>query len=80
MGVLDGRITWRSISEQPRADWAREKVLSQCTDGGGSNCVIVAANGEAQLDAVRALAGRLGARSQAEVREQLLKTLDRHVP
>jgi serine/threonine-protein kinase len=80
MGVLDGRITWRSISEQPRADWAREKVLSQCTDGGGSNCVIVAANGEAQLDAVRALAGRLGARSQAEVRQQLLKTLDRHVP
>ena len=80
MGVLDGRITWRSVSEQARADWAREKVLSECSAGGGLNCVVVAANGEPQLDAVRALAGRLGARPQSEVREQLLKTLNRHVP
>ncbi len=80
MGVLDGRITWRSVSQASRADWAREKVLLECTEGGGAHCVVVAANGEPQLDAVRALAGRLGARPQAEVRQQLMTTLNRHIP
>lgn len=80
MGVLDGRITWRSVSQEQRADWAREKALSLCSAGGGVGCLVVAANGEPQLDAVRALADRLGARPQAEVRQQLLKTVDRHVP
>jgi tRNA A-37 threonylcarbamoyl transferase component Bud32 len=80
MGIRNGFISWHASSGEKRADWAREQALSRCAASAQPPCVVVAANGEPQLDAVRELAARLGARPQAEVREALLNNLRRHLP
>jgi predicted Ser/Thr protein kinase len=79
MGIRNGFISWHGSSGEKRAEWAREQALSRCA-ASAQPCVIVVANGEPQLDAVRELAARLGARPQAEVREALLNNLRRHLP
>jgi hypothetical protein len=79
MGVRGGHITWHGASGEKRPDWARELALGRC-NATTPNCVVVAANGDAQLDALRELAGRLGAKPQADVREEFLKSLRRHLP
>jgi hypothetical protein len=80
MGIRNGFISWHGSSGEKRAEWAREQALSRCTASAQPPCVIVASNGEPQLEAVRELAARLGARPQAQVREALLNNLRRHLP
>jgi tRNA A-37 threonylcarbamoyl transferase component Bud32 len=80
MGIRNGFISWHASSGEKRADWAREQALSRCAASAQPPCVVVATNGEPQLDAVRELAARLGTRPQAEVREALLNNLRRHLP
>lgn len=80
MGVRNGFIQWQGANSWKRADWARENALTRCAAKAEAPCVIVAANGELQLDGLRELAARLGARPQTEVRSALIGALRRHLP
>jgi predicted Ser/Thr protein kinase len=78
MGVSDsGHLVWRFVEAQARNEWAEDRVLQLCSPNVKDSCVVVAANGDFRPAALATVAGRFGARAQAEVREAFLRSVDK---
>jgi hypothetical protein len=75
-----GWIAWHGWDNERRPDWAREQASERCSRLARSPCVIVAANGDLQIEGIRDLAARLGTRPPAEVRQDFLRKLQRNLP
>jgi predicted Ser/Thr protein kinase len=72
-----GHLVWRFVEAQPRNEWAEDRVMQLCSPNVKDGCVVVAANGDFRPAALVTVAGRFGARPQAEVRDAFLRSVDK---
>jgi predicted Ser/Thr protein kinase len=77
LGERGGLIGYGFAREERIVKWAEERAVSECTASGSRQCTVVAVDGSLRPGAFIEFAGRLGGRSQAQVRETFLRELQR---
>ena len=77
VGERGGLIGYGFAREERIVKWAEERAVAECAASGARGCTVVVIDGSLRPGAFIDFAGRLGSRSQAQVRETFLRDVQR---